>query len=302
MPDARARARDRISDTADSRAGVASRVVTEQSRYVLGSDEAEVARLDAQAAMSAPATGLLLKAGGRISPGMRVLDLGTGLGHVAFDVANLVGPRGAVVGIDRSMRLLEIAEQRRVAAGIHNVTFIEADVRTFQDAETFDAIVGRLILFHLPDAIEVLAHHMMALRPGGVVLAIDFDGGSIRAEPPVPLITTIRDWVEEAFRSAGANPVIGARLALLLRRAGAADVTSFGVQTYLAPGDPTGPGWIAGLVRSLAPRIIGAGSATETELDVDTLQERVAQALDRSDSVLLPATLVGAWGTAPSDS
>lgn len=283
-------------------AGVASRVVTEQSRYVLGSDEAEVARLDAQAAMSAPATGLLLEAGGRISPGMRVLDLGTGLGHVAFDVGNLVGPRGTVVGIDRSTRLLEIAEQRRVAAGIRNVTFVEADVRTFQDAEPFDAIVGRLILFHLPDAIEVLAHHMMALRPGGVVLAIDFDGGSIRAEPPVPLVATIRDWVEEAFRSAGANPVIGARLALLLRRAGAADVTSFGVQTYLAPGDPTGPGWITGLVRSLAPRIIGAGIATETELDVDTLQERVAQALARSDSVLLPPTLVGAWGTAPSDS
>jgi ubiquinone/menaquinone biosynthesis C-methylase UbiE len=277
-------------------------VVTEQSRYVLGSDEAEVARLDAQAAMSAPATGLLLEAGGRISPGMRVLDLGTGLGHVAFDVGNLVGPRGTVVGIDRSTRLLEIAEQRRVAAGIHNVTFVEADVRTFQDAEPFDAIVGRLVLFHLPDAIEVLAHHMMALRPGGVVLAIDFDGGSIRAEPPVPLIATIRDWVEEAFRSAGANPVIGARLALLLRRAGAVDVTSFGVQTYLAPGDPTGPGWVAGLVRSLAPRIIGAGIATETELDVDTLQGRVAQALARSDSVLLPPTLVGAWGTAASDS
>jgi hypothetical protein len=44
-----------------------------------------------------------------------------------------------------------------------------------------------LILFHLPDAIDVLAHHMAALRPGGVVLAIDFDGGSIRAEPPVDL-------------------------------------------------------------------------------------------------------------------
>src|SRR5437763_4369418 len=97
---------------------------------------------------------------------------------------------------------------------------------------------------------------MAALRPGGVVLMIDFDGGSIRAEPPVLLVTTIRDWIEEAFRSVGANPVIGARLALLLRRAGAVDVTTFGVQTYLAPDDPAGPGWVAGLVRSLQPRNI----------------------------------------------
>jgi hypothetical protein len=112
-------------------------------------------------------------------------------------------------------------------------------------------------------------------------------GGAIRAEPPVQLVTTIRDWVEEAFRSAGANPVIGARLALLLRRAGAVDVTSFGVQTYLAPDDPTGPGWVAGLVRSLAPRIIGAAIASEADLDVDTLPKRLAQDLARSDAVLL---------------
>jgi protein-L-isoaspartate O-methyltransferase len=277
-------------------------VATEQPRYVLGSDEAEIARLDAQAGMSAPATRLLLRAGGRISPGMRVLDLGTGLGHVAFEVANLVGQQGTVVGIDQTTRLLEIAEHRRLAAGINNVTFVEADVRTFHDDEPFDAIVGRLILFHLPDAIDVLVHHLTALRPGGVVLAIDFDGGSIRAEPPVQLVTTIRDWVEEAFRSAGANPVIGARLALLLRRAGAVDVTSFGVQTYLAPDDPTGPGWVAGLVRSLAPRIIGAAIASEADLDMDTLPQRLAQDLARSDAVLLPPTLVGAWGATPGRS
>jgi ubiquinone/menaquinone biosynthesis C-methylase UbiE len=270
--------------------------VTEQPLYVLGGDEAEIARLDAQAAMAAPATRLLLEAGGRISPGMRVLDLGTGLGHVAFDVANLVGQEGTVVGIDQSTRLLEIAEHRRLAAGINNVVFVEADVRTFQDNEPFDAVVGRLILFHLPDANDVLAHHMAALRPGGIVVAIDFDGGSIRAEPPVQLVTTIRDWVEEAFRAAGANPVIGARLGLLLRRAGAVDVTTFGVQTYLAPDDSTGPGWVAGLVRSLAPRIIDAGIATEADLDVDALQQRIAQALTDSDAVLLPPTVVGAWG------
>ena len=273
--------------------------MAEQPPYALGSDEAEIARLDAQAAMSAPATRLLLEAGGCIAPGMRVLDLGTGLGHVACDVASLVGQKGVVVGIDQSPRLLEIAEQRRLAAGLTNVMFLEADVRTFRDPEPFDVVVGRLILFHLADAGEVLAHHIAALRPGGHVLAIDFDGGSMRAEPAVQLITTIRDWVDKAFRSAGANPMIGARLALLLRRAGAVDVTTFGVQTYLAPDDPNGPVWVTGLVSSLASRIIGAGIATETDLDLDTLRQRVAQALGAGDAVFLPPTLVGAWGRRP---
>src|SRR2546423_1291800 len=200
--------------------------------------------------MLAPATRLLLGAGG-IVPGMRVLDLGTGLGHVALEVANLVGPRGVVVGIDQSARLLEIAERRRRAAGVDTVSFVQADVRTFRGAEPFDAVVGRLILFHLPDAIEVLAHHIAALRQGGVILVIDFDGGSLRAEPPVQLVTMIRNWVDEAFRSAGANPVVGARLALLLRRAGAMDVSTLGVQAYLGPDDAKAPLWAAGLVSSL---------------------------------------------------
>jgi SAM-dependent methyltransferase len=273
--------------------------VSEQPQYVLGSDEAEVARLDAQAAMAAPATRLLLQAGGRIAPGMRVLDLGTGLGHVAFEVATLVGPEGAVVGIDESPRLLDIAEQRRLQAGVRNVAFVEADVRRFRDDEPFDAIVGRLILFHLPDATDVVAHHLRALRPGGVVLAIDFDGGSIRAEPPVALVTTIRDRVEAAFRSVGANPVVGARLALILRGAGAIDVTTFGVQSYLAPDDPKGPAWLAGIVRSLEPLIIDEAN-DDDELALDTLQQRIAHALAAADAVLLPPALVGAWGTTPS--
>lgn len=272
--------------------------MTKQPVYVLGSDDAEIARLDAQAAMSAPATRQLLAAGG-IERGMRVLDLGTGLGHVAFDIAELVGPRGAVLAIDQSTRLLEIAEHRRLAAGLGSITFAEADVRTFRDVAPFDAVVGRLILFHLSDAGEVLAHHLSALRPGGLLLAIDFDGGSMRAEPPVQLVTTLRDWVEKAFRMAGANPMVGARLALLLRRAGGVDVTSFGIQSYLGPDDPHGPLWAAGLVGSLAPRIIGAGIAAEADLDLDTLEQRVAHALAERDAVFLPPTLVGAWGRRP---
>jgi SAM-dependent methyltransferase len=275
--------------------------VTAQPAYPLGSDDAEIARLDGQAALLAPATRLLLEAGG-IVPGMRVLDLGTGLGHVAFDVAELVGPRGAVVGIDQSARLLEIAERRRRAADLDNVSFLAADVRTFRDGAPFDAIVGRLIVFHLPDAIEVLAHHSAALRQRGLILVVDVDGGAMRAEPPVQLVTTIHDWCDEAFRSAGANPVVGTRLALLLRRAGAVDVSTLGVQAYLGPDDPDGPLWAVGLVSSLAPLIIGKGIAAETDLGLDTLQDRVANELSANDAVFLPPTIAAAWGRRPSGS
>ncbi len=104
-------------------------------RYVLGSDEAEIARLEAQATAIAPATAMLLRAAG-IAPGMRVLDLGTGLGHVALQVAELVGPDGSVLGVDQDETLLQIAEQRARAAGAGNVNFRRADVGTYEAGRT----------------------------------------------------------------------------------------------------------------------------------------------------------------------
>src|SRR3954465_532549 len=78
--------------------------MSERSAYVLGSDDAEIARLDAQAGSPAGATEALLRAAG-IGGAMRVLDLGTGLGHVAFMVADLLDPGGSVLGVDRAERL-----------------------------------------------------------------------------------------------------------------------------------------------------------------------------------------------------
>jgi Methyltransferase domain len=90
--------------------------------YVLGSDDAEIARLDGQASSIAGATEALLRAAGIGGP-MRVLDLGTGLGHVAFQVAELLDPDGSVLGVDQAEQLLEIAERGRVAADIEDVEF-----------------------------------------------------------------------------------------------------------------------------------------------------------------------------------
>ena len=89
--------------------------------------------------------------------------------------------------MDQAERLLEIAEQRRVAAGAERVGFLQADARAFSASEPFDAIVARLLLFHLPDREEVLRHQLEALRPGGTMLVIESDMGALRAEPQVPL-------------------------------------------------------------------------------------------------------------------
>jgi ubiquinone/menaquinone biosynthesis C-methylase UbiE len=273
--------------------------MSERTAYVLGSDDAEIARLDGQASSIAGATEALLRAAGIGGP-MRVLDLGTGLGHVAFQVADLLDPGGSVLGVDQAERLLEIAERRRAAAGAENIGFLQADARTFSASEPFDAIVARLLLFHLPDREEVLRRQLDALRPGGTMVLVEFDIGAMRAEPEVPLVEAVRGWIEAAFRLAGADPRIGTQAGQLLRRTGFEDVSTFGIQSYFEPSDPIGPLLCAGVTRSLAPQIVAQGIADEAELGLETLQERIAEQVVACDAVIMPPAVVGAWGTRPS--
>jgi len=146
------------------------------------------------------------------------------------------------------------------------VSFIEADVRSWRALEPFDAIVGRLILFHLSDPASVVRHHSRNLRPGGRFMAIDFDLGGARTEPDVPLADEILGWLIRAFEAAGASPFIGARLGPILAQAGLRDVTTFGVQGYLQPGDPMAARLLAGVARSLAGAIVAHGVATVEQL------------------------------------
>ena len=143
---------------------------------------------------------------------------------------------------------------------------------------------GRLILFHLADPKVVVQHHLAALRPGGLLLAMDFDVGSARAEPNVPLAAEAIERMIAAFRSAGGRPeVIGARLAVLLAEAGLAEVQTFGIQAYLAQNNPRGPAMLSAVVQSLAPQIIAAGIATAEQLGLETFTERLTLAIRASN-------------------
>ena len=83
----------------------------EGSSFVLDHSAGERARLDDQGVLLRPFTERLLRDAG-IGPGMTVLDVGCGTGDVTFLAASLVGPSGAVVGVDQSGPVLEPARAR----------------------------------------------------------------------------------------------------------------------------------------------------------------------------------------------
>jgi SAM-dependent methyltransferase len=265
------------------------------STYYLGSEDPEIARLELQAEFLEEPTRLLLKAAG-VAPGMRVLDLGSGLGHVSRAVGELVGSDGEVVGLEADSRMIEAARAR---TSMPHVRFVQGDALTFVDGRPFDAVVGRLILFHLTDPVAALRHHLAALRPGGRVVALDYDVAAVRSDPEEPFTMRLRELMLAAFRLVGADPTIGSRLQDLLAAAGVQDVAGFGIEPYVAANAPIGPAMMSGVIRTLAPAIVGHGLATEAELEVETLAERIADALEEAGAVLVPPVLAGAWGRRP---
>jgi ubiquinone/menaquinone biosynthesis C-methylase UbiE len=134
----------------------------------MGHSVREHDRLTLQAQLIASATRRLLTDAG-LAPGMRVLDVGCGVGDVALLAAELVGPTGTVVGVDRDPCVLEQARKRACTLGATTVSFEEGDFRALPSGELFDAVVGRLVLMFQPDPVAALRSVLPHLQPGGIV-------------------------------------------------------------------------------------------------------------------------------------
>src|SRR2546429_876793 len=138
--------------------------------YVLGESEAEFRRLEMQSAFIRDLTEDVLKRAG-LRPGMRVLDIGCGVGDVALLAGELVGPTGSVLGVDRSAASIKTAERRVAQARQHaRIRLAVADLDSFVPDETFDAVVGRLVLMYLPDPAATLRRLAGHLPPGGILV------------------------------------------------------------------------------------------------------------------------------------
>src|SRR5215831_18724685 len=117
------------------------------ARYVMGHTDRERRRLALQASILNPFTEQLLRRAG-VAGGMRVLDVGCGLGDLSLLAARLVGRHGSVTAIDLDPTALSVAEERAREQGLENVSFLHAQVDQYVPERPFDAVIGRHILIH----------------------------------------------------------------------------------------------------------------------------------------------------------
>jgi SAM-dependent methyltransferase len=268
----------------------------DSTSYLLGDSEGELERLAAQARLIEPITrGFLRDAG--ISPGMRVLDVGTGVGDVAFLAAEIVGAGGQVVGVDRSIPAIATARARADAMSLRNVSFAEGDPAMMSFDGPFDAVVGRRFLQFQADPpamVRAVAGHV---RPGGVVVFHELDSVGASSYPPAPTYDRCCEWWIELLRQTGVDHRMGIKLHASFLAAGLA-APSMRFEAFIG-GGATSADYLrfaaADLIRSVLPDLVRLGVATVAEVDIDTLHERMLAEVIAKESVIVGRSEIGAW-------
>ncbi|MDQ2783405.1 MAG: methyltransferase domain-containing protein [Chloroflexota bacterium] len=261
--------------------------------YLLGRSATETERLIYQADFQSVFTRRLLEEAG-IGPGMRVLDVGSGVGDVALLAAGLVGSHGAVVGIDNNPAVLVTARAR--ATGRANVTYIEGDLNAPPVDGPFDAVVGRLVLLYQPDPVATLRSLARLVRPGGVVAfqEFNFTAESLVQSPSTPLWEQVWGWMRETMRRVGIDERIGYHLHRHYRDAGL-PAPQMHASSSVGGVEWGGHAYAAETLRSMLPLVTMFGIATADEVEIDTLADRLRAETAACDGVVKSPDFIGAW-------
>lgn len=150
-----------------------------------------------------------------VQKGERVLDIGSGPGFLAAQMADRTGPEGDVVGIDLSPQMVQRASARSQQDWL-SYRCADATALPFED-NCFDVVVSTQVAEYVPDISKFCSEVFRVLKPGGraLVLATDWEGVCWHSEHPDRM-----EKVLKAFAPHCADSKLPRTLGAHLRRAG----------------------------------------------------------------------------------
>ncbi len=106
----------------------------------------------------------------QLLPGMRVLDVGCGIGDPSLQAAFAVGPKGHVLALDLAGDMIDVAQARARAMGITNIEYRVGAVEDLRGlAGAFDAVIARFTIMFFTDLPAGMSKLHDLLRAGGRV-------------------------------------------------------------------------------------------------------------------------------------
>jgi len=249
-----------------------------EKSYVIGTHDAEIARLGVQHRVWR-ASVLELWAAAGIANGQTVIDIGAGPGYASLDLAEIVAPSGKVIAVERSHRFLAALKAFAAARGLANIETTEADLLDYDWPEALaDAAWCRWVLAFVPEPAKVLAGAARALKPGGkLVIQEYYDYASWRLAPPSALFEGYVAKIIARWRKSGGEADIGLALPALLPAAGF-EIKSVRAMVFAAQMHDFAAEWPMGFAREYIPVMVADGDITSAE------GRAIAELLDRSAS------------------
>lgn len=191
----------------------------------------------------------------QVRPGMRILEVGSGLGLLAAEVA-LAADGVEVVGLERA------DEQITAAAKSPRVRYVQGDAHKLPFGDgSFDLVYCRYLLEHVADPARVLAEMRRVVRPDCRVAVMENDISLVRLNPLCPAFDEVWQALAVYQQQLGGDAHIGRRLFALFHAAGLSQI-----EISLQPevhwhGSPGFAGWIENLLGNLRSAEHGLAAA-----------------------------------------
>jgi ubiquinone/menaquinone biosynthesis C-methylase UbiE len=263
--------------------------------YVLGHSGKEIERLAAQARLIDPITQRFLREAG-IVPGMRVLDVGSGAGDVAFLVADMVGETGNVVSVDKVPAAIDTARARAIASSVRNVEFQTGDPAEMLFDRPFDAVIGRYVLQFQEDPAQMLRKLVAHVRSAGLVVFHEIDWSGLSSFPPAPTYDRCSRWGSQTLRLHGTETRMGSKLYSTFVEAGLA-APSMRLEALIGGGANSADllRIMSDLITTLLPEMQRLGVVTASEVGAETLFDRMKRESIAGTNLLVGHFQIGAW-------
>lgn len=190
----------------------------------------------------------------------RIIDIGSGPGLMAVELAEVVGERGKVCGVDTSESMIAISNARR--ADRQWLEFRLSDATTLPyPAQSFDGAVCVQVLEYVKEIGRALSELYRVLRPGGRAVIVDTDWDSIvwHGSDRVLMDRVLKAWDEHLY-----DPCLPRTLSSKLQAAGFLVRQPSVISMFNPAYDENALS--AGLIDIISSFVAGRGKLTEQEV------------------------------------